>query len=140
MNLLLCIALLGAPENKSPEATIASVKPNEIAVGRLLSITVKNPPANWDPDKMILYLDGIPLVGHKPVNRDFAVTGRLRFRLKRTKAAQAAWQELMTDNYASRKVDVALGTEEKAGGSCSCPNPGLARKNPTHSSFVVGCC
>src|SRR5262249_23608490 len=81
----------------------------------VLTITIAPWDKAWDASKWILYLDGVPIEGIYPDNRDFQKKGQLRFTLRRNDKNKAHWAVLFDEAYEpgrwTRPVTVAIGTQ-----------------------------
>jgi hypothetical protein len=69
--------------------------------------------ANGNCQGIVLFLEGMPIKGDKPESCD-ASTGRVRYRLLRTKDDDVAWHTLLgSPKRYARTIDVSVGTDQQ---------------------------
>src|ERR1700738_4200674 len=92
--------------------------PNMAGLGDRLSVHIQNfatllKNANGNCQGIVLYLDGMPIKGDKPESCD-TVTGRVRYRLLRTKDDDTAWHTLLGSPHGyAHQIDVSVGSDQQ---------------------------
>jgi hypothetical protein len=116
---LILLSLLPASPIRGAEPTapyIAKVEPAEAGLGDTIHVTVKDWQADkYHPEKWVLYLNGVPIMGLYPQNQDFR-NGVFDYYLHRDDHSTEAWTTLLHGWDSKKQVTVALGPEPANGG------------------------